>query len=174
MTEVSAKYRGGDRHVAHERYDFLRPTIVHCTSTEPAIANTEYMFPFASVVQCPQNEMLKKIGGTPLVASCLTKDPKWSQGASGRDQHRPIEHWRGEDDSTALDAAARGKHHRLPVPGASVPEQPSARTLIFPERRGQNVISSYQGTVGRKNVIDESACGQFQCFVLETRLGSST
>lgn len=78
VTEVTAKYRNGDRHEPHERYDFLRPTIVHCSSTEPTIANTEYMFPFASVVQCPQNEMIKKIGST-LVGSCLTKDPKWSQ-----------------------------------------------------------------------------------------------
>ena len=61
-----------------ERYDFLRPTVVHCTSTEPAIANTEYMFPFVSVVKCEQKDMLSKIGST-LVASCLTKDPKWSQ-----------------------------------------------------------------------------------------------
>ena len=78
VTEVSAKYRNGDRHVAHERYDFLRPTVVHCTSTEPPIANTEYMFPFVSVVKCEQKDMLSKIGGT-LVASCLTKDEKWSQ-----------------------------------------------------------------------------------------------
>ena len=78
MTEVSEKYRNGDRHVAHERYDFLRPTVVHCTSTEPPIANTEYMFPFVSVVKCEQKDMLSKIGGT-LVASCLTKDEKWSQ-----------------------------------------------------------------------------------------------
>ncbi len=78
VTEVSAKYRNGDRHVAHDRYDFLRPTIVHCSSTEPPIANTEYMFPFASVVKCEQKDMISKIGGT-LVASCLTKDEKWSQ-----------------------------------------------------------------------------------------------
>lgn len=78
VTEVSSKYRNGDRHIAHERHDFLRPTIVHCTSPEPAIANTEYMFPFASVVECPQKEMIKKIGPT-LVASCLTNDPKWSR-----------------------------------------------------------------------------------------------
>ncbi|MBC7816273.1 MAG: aldehyde dehydrogenase family protein, partial [Planctomycetaceae bacterium] len=78
VTEVSVKYRNGDRHVAHERYDFLRPTVIHCTSTEPTIANTEYMFPFVSVVKCEQKDMLSKIGGT-LVASCLTKDEKWSQ-----------------------------------------------------------------------------------------------
>ncbi|MFV0444612.1 MAG: aldehyde dehydrogenase family protein [Planctomycetaceae bacterium] len=77
-TEVTAKYRGGDRWVHHDRHDFLRPTIIHCTSPEASLANTEYMFPFASVVECPQKDMLKKIGTT-LVASCLTKDPKWSR-----------------------------------------------------------------------------------------------
>ena len=36
------------------------------------------MFPFASVVECPQDQMLSKIGTT-LVASCLTEDEKWSR-----------------------------------------------------------------------------------------------
>jgi acyl-CoA reductase-like NAD-dependent aldehyde dehydrogenase len=78
VTEVTAKYRNGDRLVAKERCDYLRPTVVHCSSTEPPIANTEYMFPFVSVVKCDQKDMLKKIGTT-LVGSCLTKDPKWSR-----------------------------------------------------------------------------------------------
>lgn len=76
--EVTAQYRSGSRWVHHERHDFLRPTIIHCDSPEASLANTEYMFPFASVVRCPQAEMLKKIGPT-LVASCLTKDPAWSR-----------------------------------------------------------------------------------------------
>ncbi len=78
VTEATAKYRQGDRWVHHERHDFLRPTIIHATSPEPFLANTEYMFPFASVVECPQKDMLKKIKGT-LVASCITKDEKWSR-----------------------------------------------------------------------------------------------
>lgn len=78
VTEMTAKYRDGDRLVAHERYDFLRPTIVHCSSPDPFLANTEYMFPFASVVECPQAKMIKTIGTT-LVGSVLTADPKWSQ-----------------------------------------------------------------------------------------------
>ncbi|MBX3439529.1 MAG: aldehyde dehydrogenase [Planctomycetaceae bacterium] len=78
VTEVTAKYRGGDRLVERQSHDFLRPTLIHCDSTEPRLANTEYMFPFASVVRCPQEEMLKKIGTT-LVASCYTEDEKWSR-----------------------------------------------------------------------------------------------
>ncbi|MCY2966522.1 MAG: aldehyde dehydrogenase family protein, partial [Planctomycetota bacterium] len=78
VTEVTAKYRGGDRLVAHERCDYLRPTVIHCTSPEPTIVKAEYMFPFSTVVECPQDKMLSQIGQT-LVCSAITKDPKWSQ-----------------------------------------------------------------------------------------------
>ena len=36
------------------------------------------MFPFVTVVRCPQEQMLDKIGGT-LVASAITNDQSWSQ-----------------------------------------------------------------------------------------------
>ena len=78
VTEVTAKYRDGERLIELERCDYLRPTIVHCASTDPALANTEYMFPMASVVQCEQKDMLKKIGPT-LVCTAITEDPQWSQ-----------------------------------------------------------------------------------------------
>ncbi len=78
VTEVTSKYRDGDRLVSHARHDFLRPTIIHASSPQPSLANTEYMFPFASVVRCEQKDMLKKIGTT-LVASCLTEDSQWSR-----------------------------------------------------------------------------------------------
>jgi hypothetical protein len=38
----------------------------------------EYMFPFATVVQCPQDQMLAKIGTT-LVCSAITNDPKFKR-----------------------------------------------------------------------------------------------
>ncbi|MEW4529311.1 aldehyde dehydrogenase family protein [Maioricimonas sp. JC845] len=78
VTEVTAKYRDGDRLIQHERCDYLRPTVIHADSPEPFLANSEYMFPFVSVVKCPQKDMLKKIGPT-LVGTCLTEDEAWSQ-----------------------------------------------------------------------------------------------
>ena len=78
VTDVTAKYRNGPRLVKKERCDFLRPTVLHCTSPDTDIAKAEYMFPFTTVVECPQADMLKKIGPT-LVCSAITKDPKWSQ-----------------------------------------------------------------------------------------------
>jgi acyl-CoA reductase-like NAD-dependent aldehyde dehydrogenase len=74
VDHVTEKY--GPRLVQWERCDFLRPTVVHCDSPEAAIASKEYMFPFASVVQCPQAEMIKKIGPT-LVCSGITGDEQF-------------------------------------------------------------------------------------------------
>ncbi len=78
VTEVTAKYRHGDRWIPHERCDYLRPTIVHCTGPDVPLANTEYMFPFASVVDCPQHKMIQAIGST-LVCTAITEDPKFTQ-----------------------------------------------------------------------------------------------
>lgn len=68
----------GPRLVKKERCDYLRPTVIHCTSPEPNIVKKEYMFPFCTVVECPQDQMLAKIGGT-LVCSAVTEDKKWQR-----------------------------------------------------------------------------------------------
>ncbi len=78
VTEVTEKYRNGPRLVQKERCDYLRPTVVHCTSPDLPLANTEYMFPFVAVVDCPQEEMIGRIGPT-LVASAITEDPQFSR-----------------------------------------------------------------------------------------------
>jgi acyl-CoA reductase-like NAD-dependent aldehyde dehydrogenase len=77
VTEVSAKYRNGDRLIEKQRIDYLRPTVLHVADPDDAMANTEYMFPFVSVVDCPQNQMLKKIGPT-LVCTALTKNESFT------------------------------------------------------------------------------------------------
>jgi acyl-CoA reductase-like NAD-dependent aldehyde dehydrogenase len=70
--------RFGPRLVEKERCGYVRPTVIHCESPEAALANTEFMFPFASVVQCPQEEMLKRIGPT-LVCSAITQDAQFQR-----------------------------------------------------------------------------------------------
>ena len=71
VMHATASY--GPRFVEGERCGWLRPTVVHCTSPEPAIAKAEYMFPFVSVVACPQEKMLDAIGPT-LVCTAITDD----------------------------------------------------------------------------------------------------
>jgi acyl-CoA reductase-like NAD-dependent aldehyde dehydrogenase len=68
----------GKRLVKRERCDYLRPTVILCDSPEPSIAKKEYMFPFATVVQCPQEKMLDAIGPT-LVCSAITEDKKFQR-----------------------------------------------------------------------------------------------
>jgi acyl-CoA reductase-like NAD-dependent aldehyde dehydrogenase len=74
VTEVTAKYRDGrPRLVKEGRADYLLPTVVHCDSPEAAIAKKEYMFPFVTVVECPEAKMLEAIGPT-LVCTALTNN----------------------------------------------------------------------------------------------------
>ena len=70
--------KSGPRLVKKERCDYLRPTVILCDSPEPAIAKKEYMFPFVTVVQCPQEKMLDSIGPT-LVCSAITEDKKFQR-----------------------------------------------------------------------------------------------
>jgi len=68
---LTARY--GDRLVEESRCAYLRPTVVHCDSPAAAIAGKEYMFPFVTVVQCPQQQMISQLGST-LVCSAITED----------------------------------------------------------------------------------------------------
>ncbi|MBC8166844.1 MAG: aldehyde dehydrogenase family protein [Bryobacteraceae bacterium] len=53
---------------------YLLPTILHVESPDHGMANKEFLFPFASVVECPQESYLSKIGPT-LVVTALTENP---------------------------------------------------------------------------------------------------
>jgi len=71
VTDVTAQHRGDARLIKEDRADYLLPTVLHCDSPEAAIARKEYMFPFVTVVQCPERTMLDAIGPT-LVCSAIT------------------------------------------------------------------------------------------------------
>ena len=74
VTDVTAAHRDSPRLVKQERADYLLPTVVHCSSPDAAIAGKEYMFPFVTVVECPEARMLDAIGPT-LVCSAITCNP---------------------------------------------------------------------------------------------------
>jgi hypothetical protein len=71
VTDVTAAHRDGDRLIKAGRADYLLPTIVHAASPDAAVAKKEFMFPFASVVECPESKMLDAIGPT-LVCTAIT------------------------------------------------------------------------------------------------------
>ena len=109
------------RLVERERCDYLRPT-VRSTVTRPTWRQSkkEYMFPFVTVVQCPQDKMLGSIGTT-LVATALTEDESFKQSSAGCEEHRSPERRSDSHDQAQLAPAARRQHRRLPVPAARVP-----------------------------------------------------
>ncbi len=67
--------RGTPRLVKNGRVTYLLPTIIWCEDREHALANREFLFPFASVVECPTAKMSRAIGSS-LVVSAITKDQR--------------------------------------------------------------------------------------------------
>ncbi len=74
-TEVTAKYRPS-RLVEWRGATYLLPTIVYCESAQHPLANREFLFPFASVVEVKQAEMPEVLGPT-LVVTAITSDQKF-------------------------------------------------------------------------------------------------
>lgn len=75
-TDVTAEFREGERFQERDGMNYLQPTIVRVDSFDQELAIREFLFPFASVVECPQAEMLEKIGPS-LVVTAVTKDIEW-------------------------------------------------------------------------------------------------
>lgn len=73
--DVTARFRPGSRAVEFEGCGYLLPTIVSCSVDHP-LANREFLFPFASVVELPQDRILPAIGHS-LVVTAITNDPKF-------------------------------------------------------------------------------------------------
>ena len=75
VTDVTAQHRPGPRVIKQGKADYLLPTVVHATSPEAAVTKKEYMFPFVTVVECPEAKMLEAIGPT-LVCTAITNKPE--------------------------------------------------------------------------------------------------
>jgi acyl-CoA reductase-like NAD-dependent aldehyde dehydrogenase len=75
VSDYTARYREGSRVVKKGRAEYLLPTVIHCATPDAAIAAKEYMFPFVTVVECPEARMLDAIGPT-LVCTAITEKPE--------------------------------------------------------------------------------------------------
>ena len=73
-TDLTAKYHGGERVVEEAGCTFLRPTVIWCEDPEHPLANTEFLFPFVSVVEVPQGEILDRIGPSLVVTAIMEDD----------------------------------------------------------------------------------------------------
>lgn len=95
--EVTQRLRGSDRLVESGRCAYLLPTLVRCDREHP-LANREFLFPYASVVECPADEIPHAVGST-LVATAITDDPAFRRrllaaGHIDRLNFGPVPTWR--------------------------------------------------------------------------------
>lgn len=71
--DVSASVRGGERVTTVHGGTYVLPTIVRCDASHP-LANREFLFPFASVVEVPASDLPDCLGPS-LVVTCISNDP---------------------------------------------------------------------------------------------------
>jgi hypothetical protein len=71
--DVTAAHRDGGRVARWEGATYLLPTIVHCESAAHPLANREFLFPFASVVEVRPDEIPDRLGPT-LAVTAITSD----------------------------------------------------------------------------------------------------
>lgn len=76
--DVTLRLRGSPRLVREGRCAWILPTVLYCDSYQHPLANKEFLFPFASVIECPQRDILKRIGPT-LAVMALTDDEAFAR-----------------------------------------------------------------------------------------------
>ncbi|MES2463710.1 MAG: aldehyde dehydrogenase family protein [Armatimonadota bacterium] len=76
--ELTGRYRTGPRRVTRDGSTYLMPTLVQCDSFAHPLANREFLFPYASLVEMPQEQMLEAIGPS-LVVTAITQDETFTR-----------------------------------------------------------------------------------------------
>ncbi len=76
--DVTARYRQGERKVEKGSSVYMMPTVVYCQSYQHPLANREFMFPYASVVEVVQDQMLERMGPS-LVVTAITEDQAFTK-----------------------------------------------------------------------------------------------
>lgn len=80
---LTERIRGTPRLVKEGRIAWLLPTILRA-ERDHVLANKEFLFPFASVVECPQEELPSAIGPT-LVGTVISNDRKFIRRIMARE-----------------------------------------------------------------------------------------
>jgi hypothetical protein len=75
--DASAAVRGRERVVTAHGGTYLLPTVIRCDASH-ALANREFLFPYASVVEVPAAELPSALGPS-LVVTCLSSDRRFHE-----------------------------------------------------------------------------------------------
>jgi len=76
--DLTGAKRGSPRLVKKGRCAWLLPTVVHAPDPQHALANREFLFPYASVVECPTRQLAEAIGPS-LIVTAITQDAELIQ-----------------------------------------------------------------------------------------------
>ncbi len=71
--DVTARYRDGGRVAEAGGCTFLLPTVIFCEDSTHPLAASEFIFPFAAVVETPAEELMSAIGPT-LIGTVISED----------------------------------------------------------------------------------------------------
>lgn len=74
--DLTAQYREGGRVAEAGGCTFLLPTVIHATDPSHPLAESEFIFPYVSVVDCPEDELLDRIGPT-LIGTVIAEDEEF-------------------------------------------------------------------------------------------------
>ena len=142
VTDMTAAHRDGGRVVKQGSADYLLPTVLHSVAPDAPVVAKEYMFPFVTVVECPESRMIDAIGPT-LVCTAITVPRVVRAAIARRGPHRPAQHRSGPDDAAQLAAAARREHRRVPVPRPCVSGGADRRRATEAQRHRDNIQLSF-------------------------------
>jgi acyl-CoA reductase-like NAD-dependent aldehyde dehydrogenase len=71
--DLTARQRGGGRVAELDGCTFLLPTLLWCDEPGHPLAQAEYPFPFATVMEVPEEELVDRLGAS-LVVTAITDD----------------------------------------------------------------------------------------------------
>lgn len=74
--DLTAQYRQGGRVAEVDGCTYLLPTLVWCEDASHPLAEAEFLFPFVSVVEVPEDELLSTVGPS-LVVTALTENQEF-------------------------------------------------------------------------------------------------
>jgi acyl-CoA reductase-like NAD-dependent aldehyde dehydrogenase len=72
-SDITARHRHTGRLTSWQDCSYLLPTVIHCESADHPLANREFLFPFASVVEVDQSKIPEVLGPS-LVVTAITSD----------------------------------------------------------------------------------------------------
>ncbi|HLA11475.1 MAG TPA: aldehyde dehydrogenase family protein [Pyrinomonadaceae bacterium] len=77
-SDITARYRSGERVVQWNGCTYLLPTIIRCETLEHPLANKEFLFPFASILEVEANTIVESLSPS-LVVTAITRDSDFIQ-----------------------------------------------------------------------------------------------